>query len=223
METPIFFHHIEVGGHAVYAYLIGDVKTGEAIVVDPADDVDLLIQLAEQNGLRIVSIVNTHGHVDHIMGNAEMKAKTGAKIIIHEAEALYLEKIGAFWLNMFNARRSPPADHVLKDEDVLSVGSQSWQVLHTPGHSPGGICLYQTDLGICLTGDTLFVGSVGRVDGPLSSWEQLLDSIRNRLLVLPNETKIFPGHNYGDAPFSTIGKERTENPFLNGLLASDDF
>jgi len=217
METKFFFQQIEVGGHAVYAYLIGDMKTGEAIVVDPADDVDLLIQLAEQNGLRIISIVNTHGHVDHIMGNAEMKAKTGAKIIIHEAESLYLEKIGDFWLNMFNARRSPPADRVLKDEDVLSVGSQAWQVLHTPGHTPGGICLYQAALGICLTGDTLFVGSVGRVDGPLSSPTDLLDSIRKRLLVLPDETKIYPGHNYGDAPFSTIGRERIENPFLNGV------
>lgn len=222
MDNPTFFQQIEVGSHAVYAYLIGDRNTGEAIVVDPADDVDLLIQLSERNGLRIVSIVNTHGHVDHIMGNAEMKAKTGAKIVIHEAEAPYLEKIGTFWLNMFNARRSPPADHVLTDEDVLSVGSQSWQVLHTPGHTPGGICLYQAALGICLTGDTLFVGSVGRVDGPRSSWVQLLDSIRNRLLVLPGETKIYPGHNYGAAPFSTIGIEQIENPFVNGLLSCDD-
>lgn len=222
MNTSFIFQQIEVGRHAVYAYLIGDVETGEAIVVDPADDVNLLIELAERNGLRITSIVNTHGHVDHIMGNAEMKAKTGAKIIIHEAEALYLEKIGTFWLNMFNARRSPPADHVLKDKDVLSIGSQSWQVLHTPGHSPGGICLYQAALGICLTGDTLFVGSVGRVDGPRSSLEQLLDSIRNRLMVLPDDTRIYPGHNYSVAPFSTIGIEHTENSFVNGFYASNN-
>lgn len=223
MKTTAFLKQIEVGEHAVYAYLIGDTQTGEALVVDPADDVDMLIGLAAENGLRIDAIVNTHGHVDHIMGNAEMKAKTGAQIIIHAAEASYLEKIGDFWLRMFAAQKSPPADVVLDDGDCLNVGNQKWQVLHTPGHTPGGICLYQAEPGICLTGDTLFVGSVGRVDGPLASGAQLLDSIRTRLLVLPDETRIYPGHNYGEAPFSTIGIERVENPFLNGWFADDDF
>lgn len=218
MKTPIFFQQLEVGQHAVFAYLIGDLDTGDALVVDPADNVDQLIRLAEQNGLSIGSIVNTHGHVDHIMGNAEMKAKTDAKIVIHEAEAPYLEKIGDIWLEMFAAQKSPPADVLIRDGDYLPIGSQRWQVLHTPGHTPGGICLYQSTLGLCLTGDTLFVGSVGRVDGPLASGAQLLDSIRNRLLVLPDETKIYPGHNYGLVPFSTIGIERIENPFVNGLV-----
>ena len=217
MESKAFLKQIEVGEHAVYAYLIGDTQTGEAMVVDPADDVDVLISLAAESGLRISAIVNTHGHVDHIMGNAEMKAKTGAGIIIHEAEAAYLEKIGDFWLEMFAARKSPPADRVVRDGDELTVGAQRWRVLHTPGHTPGSICLYQASLGVCLTGDTLFVGSVGRVDGPRSSGEQLLASIDNRLLTLPDDTLIYPGHNYGVAPFSTIAMERAENPFLNGL------
>ncbi len=219
----MFFRQIEVGDHAVFAYLIGDQQSGEAAVVDPADDVDELITLADQNGLKICSIVNTHGHVDHVMGNAEMKDKTGALICIHEAEAGYLEKIGDFWLNMFNARKSPPADTILKDGDTFQVGSHSWHVLHTPGHTPGGICLYNASNAMCLTGDTLFVGSVGRVDGPKASGRQLLDSIRSKLLILPNDTIVYPGHNYGDTPNSTVGLERAHNYFLQESWLDDDF
>jgi len=219
----MFFRQIEVGYHAVFAYLIGDLKTGEAVVVDPADDVSQLIELAQRNDLHIQSIVNTHGHVDHVMGNAEMKAKTGARIIIHAAEADYLEKIGDFWLRMFNARKSPPADEVTEDGASIWVGSHEWQVLHTPGHTPGGICLYNASQGMCLTGDTLFVGSVGRIDGPKASGAQLLDSIRTKLLVLPDDTTIFPGHNYGITPSSTIGFERVDNPFINGRWDLNEF
>lgn len=221
--SDLFFRQIEVGHHAVFAYLIGDLRSHEAVVVDPADDVDELIALAGRNGLKIAEIINTHGHVDHIMGNAEMKEKTGARIKIHEAEAGYLEKIGEFWLQMFNARKSPPADEVLTDGDVLRIGDFGWQVIHTPGHTPGGICLHHADAGLCLTGDTLFVGSVGRVDGPMASGAQLLNSIKTRLLVLPDDTEIFPGHNYGMSPTSTIGHERITNPFLNGVFGLDMF
>jgi hydroxyacylglutathione hydrolase len=122
---------------------------------------------------------------------------------------------------MFNARKSPPADEVLSDGDSLRVGDFEWQVLHTPGHTPGGICLYHAGFGICLTGDSLFVGSVGRVDGPKASGAQLLNSIRTKLLVLPDDTEIFPGHNYGVSPTSTIGHERITNPFLNGVFNVD--
>jgi hydroxyacylglutathione hydrolase len=219
----LFFRQIEVGYHAVYAYLIGDTDTGEAVVVDPADDIDDLIHLAEQHGLTIQYILNTHGHVDHVMGNAEMKEKTGAKIVIHEAEAGYLQKIGEFWLNMFNARKSPPADETLKDGDVFRIGKIEWQVLHTPGHTPGGICLYNAATGICLTGDTLFVGSVGRTDGPHASWDELYHSIKTKLLSLPDDVEIFPGHNYGVSPTSTIGYERVNNPFANGLFSAGMF
>jgi hydroxyacylglutathione hydrolase len=220
MENQLFFQQIEVGEHAVFAYLIGDISTGTAIVVDPAADADLLVSIAEKNGLRIESIVNTHGHIDHVMGNAEMQAKTGAKIVIHEAEADYLEKIGDHWLHMFDAQKSPPADTTVKDGDVILVGSHGWTVIHTPGHTPGGICLYQEQRGICLTGDTLFVGSMGRVDGPMGSEIEILNSIHSRLMVLPDETIVFPGHDYGYEPFSTIGAERIQNPFINHLHAS---
>ncbi|MFC1896885.1 MBL fold metallo-hydrolase [Thermodesulfobacteriota bacterium] len=219
----MFFRQIEVGYHAVYAYLLGDPKGGEAAVVDPADDVDELITLAERNGLTIKYIINTHGHVDHVMGNAEMKEKTGAEILIHEDEADYLERIGKVWLRMFHARRSPPADTTVQEGDVIRIGDAQWKVLHTPGHTPGGVCLYNAFHGLCLTGDTLFVGSVGRTDGPRASWAQLLASIETKLLVLPDDTIIFPGHNYGMSPTSTIGNERITNPFVNGTFNPDDF
>ena len=219
----IFFRQLEVGYHAVFAYLIGDPDTGDATVVDPADNADDLIDLAKKIRLEIKYILNTHGHVDHVMGNAEMKEKTGARIVIHEAEAGYLDKIGDFWLNMFNARKSPPADETLKDGDTFRVGKIEWEVIHTPGHTPGGICLYCSTAGICLTGDTLFVGSVGRTDGPRASWDELYGSIKTRLLALPDDTEIFPGHNYGMAPTSTIGHERIHNPFVNGLFSASMF
>lgn len=219
----MFFRQIQVGDYAVFAYLIGDPETGEGFVVDPADEADRLIALAKENGFAIRTIVNTHGHVDHVMGNFALKQKTGADIAIHDAEADYLLKIGAVWLNEFNATKSPPADRRLVDGDVVRAGRHEWQVLHTPGHTPGGICLYYPPLGYCLTGDTLFVSSVGRTDGPRASGTEMLASITERLLTLPDDTRVFPGHDYGSSATSTIGRERLTNPFLNGDFSLDDF
>ena len=218
----MFFRQLEVGHHSVFAYIIGDPVTGEAVVVDPAEEVGALIAIADKNRLAIKTILNTHGHVDHIMGNAEMKEKTGADIVIHEAEAGYLDKIGDYWLNQFNAVKSPPADKTVKDGDTLQMGGYPWQVLHTPGHTPGCICLYNPQLGICLTGDTLFVGSVGRTDGPRSSFSQMMTAIREKLLSLPDDTDVFPGHHYGASPTSTIGHERITNPFITGAYGEED-
>lgn len=212
----VFFQQIEVGEHAVFSYLIGDPATGAAVVVDPAGDASRLLAVAEENGLTIQSIVNTHGHIDHVMGNAEMQERTGAEIMIHEAEAEYLQKVGEFWVQAFRARRSPAANRTLVDGDKFQVGPYEWVVLHTPGHTPGGICLYNAALKACLTGDTLFVGSIGRTDGPHASTAELLHSIRTRLLALPGDTVVYPGHNYGETPTSTVDLERQFNPFLDG-------
>jgi hydroxyacylglutathione hydrolase len=146
------------------------------------------------------------------MGNEEMKRKTGAKIIIHEKDAPSLTRIPASMLSMFGGRPSPPADQTVKDGDLIQVGNLKLKVLHTPGHTPGGICLH-TD-GKVFTGDTLFVGAVGRTDLPGGSWETMLRSIKEKLLTLPDETIVYPGHNYGSAPSSTIQQERLHNPFL---------
>jgi glyoxylase-like metal-dependent hydrolase (beta-lactamase superfamily II) len=205
----------EVGNFSVFCYLIGDEETGEGLFIDPADDAKKLLAEAKSHGLnKIKYIVNTHSHVDHIMGNAEMVKKTGAKIIIHEEDATALVRTPSYLLEMFGATASPPADVLVKEEDVIQAGNVKLKVLHTPGHSPGGISIYLD--GMVFTGDTLFVGSVGRTDFPGSSWDVLEASIRKKLYTLPGETVVFPGHNYGTTPTSTIQYERRHNPFVRG-------
>jgi glyoxylase-like metal-dependent hydrolase (beta-lactamase superfamily II) len=205
----------EVGNFAVFCYLIGDEEVKEGLFIDPADDADRLISEAKSHGLnKIKYIVNTHSHVDHIMGNAEMVKKTGAKVIIHAEDAAALVQTPSYLLEMFGATASPPADIVVKEEDAIEVGNVNVKVIHTPGHSPGGMSLYAD--GMVFTGDTLFVGSVGRTDFPGSSWDVLEASIRKKLYVLPGETVVFPGHNYGSTPTSTIQYERRHNPFVRG-------
>ncbi len=205
----------EVGNFAVFCYLIGDEESREGLFIDPADDTTKLLAEAKSHGLdKIKYIINTHSHVDHIMGNAEMAKKTGAKIIIHEEDATALVRTPSQLLEMFSATTSPPADIVVKDGDIIQVGDIRLKVIHTPGHSAGGMSLYLD--GRVFTGDTLFVGSVGRTDFPGSSWDVLEASIRKKLYVLPGETVVFPGHNYGSAPTSTIQYERRHNPFVRG-------
>ncbi|MCX5828342.1 MAG: MBL fold metallo-hydrolase [Deltaproteobacteria bacterium] len=208
----MFLKQIQVGQMAVFAYLIGDEETGEAFVIDPAAETSMLVSLAEKNNLKIKYIVNTHGHVDHISGNQDMKERTGAKIIIHEADAEMLVSTPAMYLRMFGAKPSPPADITVKEGDALTLGKISLQVLDTPGHSPGSMCLYGD--GLIFTGDTLFVGAVGRTDLPGGSWDVMARSLKEKLAVLPDETKVLPGHNYGAAPTSTIGYEKLHNPYL---------
>jgi hydroxyacylglutathione hydrolase len=205
----------EVGNFAVFSYLIGDEGSQEGLFIDPAGDARTLLAEAKSHGLnKIKYIVNTHSHVDHILGNAEMAKKTGARIVIHEEDAPALVRTPSDLLGMFRATASPPADRLVKEGDVIQVGNVKLKVIHTPGHSAGGICLYLD--GMVFTGDTLFVGSVGRTDFPGSSWEVLEASIRQKLYVLPGETVVFPGHNYGSTPTTTIEYERRHNPFVRG-------
>jgi glyoxylase-like metal-dependent hydrolase (beta-lactamase superfamily II) len=210
----MIFNQYEVGHFSVFCYLVGDEESKEALFIDPADDTDMLISEARSRGLTIKYIVNTHAHVDHIMGNAEMVKKTGAKIIIHEKDAPLLVRQPPDLLAMFRAKPSPPADILVKDGDLIQVGKIGVKVLHTPGHSPGGMSLYVK--GMVFTGDTLFVGSVGRTDFPGCSWEVMEASIREKLYALPGDTLVYPGHNYGSTPSSTIQSERRHNPFVRG-------
>lgn len=196
----------------VFSYVVGDEETGESLVIDPADDIQRLIEFARQHEVEIKYILNTHAHIDHIMGNAEMVRRTGAKIIIHEAESYSLSHPSFDLLDLFQAEPSPPADILVKDGDTIWVGELGLKVIHTPGHSPGSISLHLEDM--VFTGDTLFVGSVGRTDLPRGSWDTLEASIRHRLFTLPDDTVVLPGHNYGPAPTSTIRQEKLTNPSL---------
>jgi len=203
---------MQVGQMAVFAYLLGDPVTGEALVIDPAADTNGILSQAKKNNFRIKYIVNTHGHVDHISGNLEMKQQTGAEIIVHEGDAEMLTSTPDAVLRMFDAKRSPAADRAVRDGDTILIGTASLKVLHTPGHSPGSMSLYID--GYVFTGDTLFVGGVGRTDLPGGSWPLMARSIQDKLCTLPDDTTVLPGHNYGGTPTSTIGREKTSNPFL---------
>lgn len=203
-----------VGQMSVFAYIIGCEKTGEALVIDPAGNEDQIVQAAEKEGLKIVKIVDTHGHPDHTCGNTRVKELTGAKVVVHEDDAAGMTSPHAQeFAAMLGCGQVGPPDEKVSDGDIIKVGEEvELKVIHTPGHTPGCMCLY-TD-GNVFTGDTLFVGGVGRTDLPGGSWPVMLDSIQNRILTLPDDTTVWPGHHYGSQPHSTVKKERETNPYL---------
>jgi hydroxyacylglutathione hydrolase len=212
-EISMIIEQILLGGFDVFCYILGDVNTGEGIVIDPGGPAEGILERGRTRGVdKIKMIVNTHSHVDHVTGNKWMSDATGAPIAIHELEADELANPHPAMLAMFNAIASPAAKILLKDGDKVTFGQESVEVIHTPGHTVGGICLYFP--GFVVTGDTLFVGGLGRTDLPGGSYDILQASIKNRLFTLPDATTVLPGHHYGVTPTSTIAREKVDNPFL---------
>jgi glyoxylase-like metal-dependent hydrolase (beta-lactamase superfamily II) len=203
---------LTVGMMSVCCYIVSCEKTRKAAVIDPGGDEDRILAACGKDGLEVVYIISTHGHPDHVCGNGPIKQATGAQIIMHRADAEFFRAPDVkSYFSMLGLAESPPADILVEDGSVITIGEESLTVIHTPGHTPGGICLYHAP--DCFTGDTLFVGGVGRTDFPGGSMSELTESIKERLLTLPPETVIWPGHGYGGSK-STVGREARGNPYL---------
>lgn len=201
---------IPVGPLEANCYVVADENTKEALVIDPGDEPDRIMDILE--GLKVRHIVLTHAHFDHAGAVPDIKVETGAAIAIHKDELeIYgaAKDMAAFW--GYELDPLPPPDVLLKEGDELKVGGYAFTVLHTPGHSPGSISLYGN--GIVFTGDTLFAGSVGRTDFPGGDIGKMKASFR-RLLSLPDNTRVLSGH----GPETTIGREKTENFFVQEFL-----
>jgi hydroxyacylglutathione hydrolase len=207
---------MKVGPMAVFAYIVGCESEKEALVVDPAGSEGKILERVKALGWTLKYVVNTHAHADHTCGNSAILSKTGAKLVIHEDDAIQMTsgKNKAFSLAL-GKKPSPKPDMLVKDGDSLAIGKETLQVIHTPGHSPGSMCLHGT--GNLFTGDTLFVGAVGRTDLGGGDLGTLLLSVKN-LLSLPPETKVWPGHDYGETPTSTLAHERDTNPYITDFL-----
>lgn len=192
--------------------LVGDESTGEAMVIDPGDNVNYILERLAARKVTLKQIVVTHAHIDHVGGALRLKRATGAPILLNENDMplLKMMDVQAAWLGVTPPEVAAP-DENAREGMVVSVGAHKAQVLHTPGHTQGSICLHFADGKLLFAGDTLFAGSIGRTDLPGGDGRQILRSIHDRLMPLPDETRVIPGHNEE----TTIGEERELNPFLS--------
>jgi glyoxylase-like metal-dependent hydrolase (beta-lactamase superfamily II) len=209
VNDPLYFKQIEIGPMQNFVYLIGSKQSRKIAVVDAAWDIDAILKIAAEDDMEITHAFVTHTHPDHvggrfagieIQGISELLSKCKAKVVIHKAEAEFL--------------KGPAASDLIKAEsgDTINVGGLEVRLLHTPGHTPGSQCFLLDNR--IVSGDTLFIGACGRVDLPGSNPEQMYYSLTQKLMALPEDTVLFPGHNYSDRPTSTIGAEKKTNPYF---------
>jgi len=200
---------LAVGPLGANCYIIYCEKTLQGAVIDPGGNGKDIIDIINRDNIKLACIINTHGHADHIAANDEIKEATGAPVFIHGADGKMLTSAqGNLSSYIGNNLICQPADRLLTDGEKFMVGEIEFAVIHTPGHTPGGICLLANE--ILFSGDTLFEQSIGRSDFPGGSHSQLINSIKNKLLVLPDHITVWPGH----GPGTTIGDERQTNPFI---------
>lgn len=200
---------VPVGCLETNCYLAYSENSKECAIIDPGADAENITDMIEQHSLKPIMIINTHGHFDHVGANKDIKEKFDIPLLIHPLDVPMLEMVKqAAGLYGIEAENSPPPDKLIHDGDSIEIGKDSLMVIHSPGHSPGSISLHQDS--ILFSGDTLFCRGVGRTDVPGGSWEALKNSIKTRLLTLPENTLVLPGH----GPKTYIGQEKKLNPFI---------
>jgi hydroxyacylglutathione hydrolase len=198
-----------VGPIQANCYILGCERTREAAVIDPGGDSDKILITLAKDKLRCVYIINTHGHFDHSAENRRLKEVTGSQLLIHRADASMVLHQGASGRSWgMNVDNSPPPDRYLEEGDIITFGDISLKVLHTPGHSSGGISLFSDKM--VFVGDTLFAGSIGRTDFPGGDYEGLIRNVREKIFPLGDDVVVYPGH----GPKTTVGRERRTNPFF---------
>ncbi len=203
------YETVVVGALETNCYLVYCEDTLECAVIDPGADAAKIIHKIADLGLRPVILINTHGHIDHVGANRDLKEKYDIPLCIHSSDSNMLENILASAIgSLLGAKKSPKPDRYLEEGESVIVGNSHLKVIHTPGHSPGSISLMGD--GFLVSGDLLFCGGVGRTDLPGGSWDVLEDSIRNRIFILPDETIVLPGH----GPSTSIGQEKMSNMFI---------
>jgi len=206
----VIIQSLVVGPIMANCFIIGCEKTRKAAVIDPGDESSRILMKLAEHKLTVEYIINTHGHFDHVGANRKLKEATGAKLIIHALDQSMLkvlsETSAAFGLSVEN---SPPPDQTVQDGDSIQFGEITLTVLHTPGHTPGGISLHTDD--VVFVGDTLFAGSIGRTDFPGGDFNTLISSIKNKLYSLGDQVIVYTGH----GPETTIGREKRSNPFAS--------
>ena len=216
MSSPLYFKQVEIGPMANFVYLVGSTETRQAAVIDAAWDVEEILRLAAADDMEITHALVTHTHPDHvgswlrgahIEGLEELLARTKARVAVHKAEAEFLKFLS-------------PSDRIRSESgDKIAIGGIDIQLIHTPGHSPGSQCFFLQgrsagEPGRLISGDTLFIDSCGRVDIPGANAEQIYQSLTQKLMRFPDDTVLFPGHNYAPRPSSTIGEQKKTNPYL---------
>lgn len=210
MAEMMIIKRLVVGSLSANCYIVGSESTGEGVVIDPGGDAGDIFKGIRDWGLNIKTIILTHGHSDHIAALSDIQDRTGAEVAIHTADAEFLHGRGDFSTMFGISYKTPgPPDRLLHEGDIIDTGDLHFSVLHTPGHTPGSICLLSDDK--IFTGDTLFYRGIGTTMMPGSSRRQLIGSIQNRLMALPDNTIVYPGHGRE----TTIGAERKTNPYLH--------